>query len=81
MEPLLRDGYIIVVDRGQKERAKLKDNIIVAFCHQYGLVVSRLRHVGHVDMLVPDNRDHEPVSLSHEWRIVGKVLWWVGMPG
>jgi DNA-binding XRE family transcriptional regulator len=81
MEPLLHDGYVIVVDRAQKERAKLKDKVIVAFCHQYGLVVSRLRHVGHVDMLVPDNRDHEPVSLSHEWRIVGKVLWWVGLPG
>src|SRR5581483_2217120 len=80
MEPLLHDGYIIVVDRGQKDRAKLKDKVIVAFCHEYGLVVSRLRRVGKVEMLVPDNREHEPVSLTHSWRIVGKVLWWVGMP-
>jgi DNA-binding XRE family transcriptional regulator len=80
MEPLLHDGYIIVVDRGQKDRSKLKDRVIVAFCQQYGLVVSRLRRVGKVEMLVPDNREHEPVSLSHDWRIVGKVLWWVGMP-
>jgi SOS-response transcriptional repressor LexA len=81
MEPLLHDGYIIVVDRGQTDRAKLKGQVIVAFCQRYGLVVSRLRRVGGADMLIPENREHEPVSLNHDWRIVGKVLWWIGMPG
>jgi DNA-binding XRE family transcriptional regulator len=80
MEPLLHDGYIIVVDRRQKDRSKLKDKVIVAFCQKYGLVVSRLRRVDKVEMLVPHNRKHDPVSFTHDWRIVGKVLWWVGMP-
>jgi transcriptional regulator with XRE-family HTH domain len=80
MEPLLYDGYIIVVDRAQKDRGELKNKVVIAFHDQYGLVVSRVQRVGNVDMLVPDNRVHEPVSLTHDWRIVGKVLWWIGMP-
>jgi hypothetical protein len=41
MEPLLHDDYIIVVDRAHRDRDKLKDKVIVAFCQRYGLMVSR----------------------------------------
>lgn len=78
MEPLLHDGYIIAVDRKQKDCGKLKNKVIVVFNREYGLVVSRLRRVGKMEMLVPDNRQHQPVPLTHDWKIIGKVLWWIG---
>ena len=78
MQPLLHDGYVIVVDRKQRDRAELKDKVIVVFNREYGLVVSRLRRLGKMDMLVPENSQHQPVPLTHDWKIIGKVLWWMG---
>jgi len=31
-------------------------------------------------MLVPDNRSHEPIHFNGGWRVIGKVLWWLGLP-
>jgi len=78
MEPTLFDGYIIVVDQKQTEKSKLHRKMIVAHHDKFGLVVSRFWRLKNSETLVSDNRSHDPVPLSPSWRIVGKVLWFIG---
>jgi phage repressor protein C with HTH and peptisase S24 domain len=78
MEPTLFDGYIIVVDQAQTDKKKLKSKMIVAHHNKFGLIVSRFFQRGRTDTLVSDNRAHDPVLWSPAWRIVGKVLWYIG---
>lgn len=78
MEPLLYNGYVIVVDQKQNERKKMHGKVIVAHHDKFGLVVSRFWQVKGSDLLVSDNRSHDPISWTPAWRIVGKVLWWIG---
>jgi DNA-binding transcriptional regulator YiaG len=80
MEPLLHAGYILVVDRKQNDTDKLEDQIVVAHHRHYGLVVSRFLKIEGRGMLAPDNRIHRPVAFNAGWRMVGKVLWWMGVP-
>ena len=79
MEPVLHDGYIIVVDAYEKDRKKLRGEIVVAFSSQCGLFVSRLMWNKPSYVLVPDNKKHGRIPLSVDCRIVGKVLWWIGL--
>jgi SOS-response transcriptional repressor LexA len=78
MEPVLFDGYIIVVDQKQIDKKKLNKKIVVAHHDKYGLVVSRFWQAKDYQALVSDNRSHDPVPLTPAWRIVGKVLWSIG---
>ena len=81
MTPLLQSGYVIVVDISQTSPAELHGDIVVASLKGDGLVVSRLLRFDHEEVLVPDNREYEAIILSKgKWRIIGKVLWWVGQP-
>jgi len=82
MVPLLRSGYIIVVDTSQVNASEIESGDIVVVSHESkGLVVSRLMHYDSMEVLVPDNREYESILLSSSgWRIVGKVLWWIGQP-
>ena len=82
MVPLLRSGYIIVVDTSQVNASEIESGDIVVVSHESkGLVVSRLMHYDSMEVLVPDNREYESIILSSSgWRIVGKVLWWIGQP-
>jgi transcriptional regulator with XRE-family HTH domain len=78
MEPVLVDGYIIVVDERQTEKKKLHGKMIVAHHEKFGLIVSRLWRLKKSDVLISENRSHDPVVFTPAWRIVGKVLWWIG---
>jgi SOS-response transcriptional repressor LexA len=81
MMPLIHDGYIIVVDTKQTNRLKLYGQIVVAAHKEHGLVVSRLQCFDHTEVLVPENREYESTALSASaWRIVAKILWWIGRP-
>ena len=80
MEPLLHDGYIIVVDRKQNQIKTLEGSVVVAHNPHFGLVVSRFFRFGPSRMLVPDNRAHDAIPLGKGWRMIGKVLWWLGSP-
>jgi SOS-response transcriptional repressor LexA len=79
MMPLIHDGYIIVIDTSQTNRLKLYGQIVVAAHKEQGLVVSRLQRFDHTEVLVPENREYDstPVSAGG-WRIVAKILWWIG---
>ncbi len=81
MMPLIHSGYILVVDTSQTNRSKLQGQIVIATRKEEGLIVSRLQRFDETDVLVPENREYDstPISTSG-WRIVAKVLWWIGHP-
>jgi SOS-response transcriptional repressor LexA len=79
MMPLLHDAYVIVVDTSQTNPRKLYGHIVVAGHKENGLVVSRLQRFDHTEVLVPENREYQSIAISTpDWRIVAKVLWWIG---
>ena len=80
MAPLIHDGYIVAVDAFLKDRAKLADCIVIAWNKDVGLTISRLKAFDGVDVLVPENREYQSVTMGKDqtWRILGKVLWWIG---
>jgi len=82
MVPLLQNGYVIVVDTSQVNASEIESGDIVVVSHESnGLVVARLMHYDSVEVLVPENREYESIILSSSaWRVVGKVLWWIGQP-
>ncbi|HZR57653.1 MAG TPA: XRE family transcriptional regulator [Terriglobales bacterium] len=79
MMPLIHDGYIIAADTSQTNRSKLYGNIVVAAHNEQGLIISRLQRFDHTEVLVPENREYDSTPISATgWRIVAKVLWWIG---
>jgi len=80
MAPLIFDGYILAVDTTQNDPGKLDDKIVIAWHRDVGLTVSRLRHYDHTEVLQPENREYTSITLGrkHRWKIVGRVLWWIG---
>ena len=79
MMPLIHDGYIVVIDTSQTDRQKLYGHIVIAAHKDQGLIVSRLQRFDHTEVLVPENREYESTAVStNGWRIVAKILWWIG---
>ena len=80
MNPLIYDGYILVVDTSQTDHAELDGKIVIAWHKDKGLTVSRLRAYDHTEVLRAENSDYGSVvmNLKHKWKILGKVLWWIG---
>ena len=80
MSPLILDGYIIAIDTLDVRRETLVGQIVVAWNTEKGLLVSRLIRFDHTDAVVSDHREYESISLAPEsaWRILGRVLWWIG---
>ena len=80
MNPLIYDGYLLVVDTSQTDRSKLNGKIVIAWNKEKGLTVSRLQSYDHIEVLRSDNREYESVVLNvrNKWKILGKVLWWIG---
>ena len=80
MAPLIHDGYILVVDFAQHDVIELSGKIVIAWHSDMGLTVSRLRRYDHTLVLQSENPSHESITLSakQKWKIVAKVLWWIG---
>ncbi len=80
MSPLIHDGYILAVDSAQTEIAKLNGKIVIAWHRDKGLTVSRLNQFDHTVVLQSENANYESITLSskQKWKIVAKVLWWIG---
>jgi len=79
MMPIIHDGYIIVVDTSQTNRQELYGQLVVAAHKERGLVVSRLQRFDGIEVLVPENREFDSIAISSPgWRVVAKVLWWIG---
>jgi len=81
MMPLIHDGYIVVIDTSQTSHPQLYGQIVIAAHKEHGLIVSRLQRFDHTEVLVPENREFESTAVStNGWRIVAKILWWIGRP-
>ncbi len=80
MMPLIHDGYILVVASSQTDPAKLNGKVVIAWHRDMGLTVSRLQRYDHTEVLQPESRECDSIVLDskHEWKIMGKVLWWIG---
>jgi SOS-response transcriptional repressor LexA len=80
MMPLLNNGYIVAVDTSQTDRRTLTGQVVIAENEGQGLIVSRFQRFGSTEVLIPENREYDPTALLPDWRVVGKVLWWIGYP-
>lgn len=80
MTPLISDDSIIVVDSSQNDHTLLDGKIVIAWHRDKGLTVSRFRRYDHTEILEPENHDYESIVLSskNRWKILARVLWWVG---
>ena len=79
MAPLIRNGNILAFDYSQIYADGLNGKIVLASHKRHGLTVARLRKFKGVEILEPENHDHEPIQISNDrnWKIVGKALWWI----
>ena len=80
MMPLIHDGYVIAVDASQRDHAELDGKIVVAWNKDRGLTVSRFRRYDHTEVLQSENPDYESITMgkANNWKILAKVLWWIG---
>jgi SOS-response transcriptional repressor LexA len=79
MSPTIEDGDVVVVDSAQNDPKQLDGKIVVAWHKGTGLTLSRFLMMEGVQLLESENRDYSPISLARDrnWRIVGRVLWWI----
>jgi DNA-binding XRE family transcriptional regulator len=79
MTPLINDGDIVVVDGTVPEPTDLDGKIVVAWHRKSGLALARFVVADGVHLLESENRSYAPVRVEKDrnWRIVGKVLWWI----
>jgi phage repressor protein C with HTH and peptisase S24 domain len=78
MAPVLSDGSIVAVDLSQFDSSRLSNSVVLAWHKDYGLIVRRLRKVGTADVLLADSdRPENSVTLDRNWRILGRVVWWM----
>ncbi len=83
MAPVLCDGYIIVVDTSETDRAHLMEKMVIAWHPEKGINVSWLKAVAGNEALVSQSQEYSPVVLSSDsaWRLLGRVIWWIGRDG
>jgi transcriptional regulator with XRE-family HTH domain len=83
MSPMLEEGYIVAVDAFNKETRSLIDQMIAVIKSDGNVSIRWLRKSGKMEMLVAEKSGslHQPVVISAEpdWKIVGRIVWWVGM--
>jgi SOS-response transcriptional repressor LexA len=79
MSPLINDDDIVAVDRAETDPGNLSGKIVVSWQRDNGLILSRFLLVNGVQLLESENSEYEPVKLgkNRNWRIIGKVLWWI----
>jgi SOS-response transcriptional repressor LexA len=79
MSPMIRNGDIVTVDYSQVDPSQLSGKIVVASHRDKGLSISRLVVANEIHMLQSENPEYEPIVVNGDrnWRIIGKVLWWI----
>lgn len=82
MAPAITDGSIVAVDVSQFLAAKLSNAVVLAWHKDHGLIVRRLKKSGAGDVLVSDAdpTGGNALAFDHNWRILGRVAWWLSRP-
>jgi transcriptional regulator with XRE-family HTH domain len=82
MAPLIGDGSVVAVDLAQFAPTKLDNSIVLAWHKDFGLLVRRIKKFGAAEVLVTES-DHggtSTLSLDRNWRILGRIVWWISRP-
>lgn len=82
MAPLISDGSVAAVDLSQFDTTKLNNSMVLAWHKDFGLIIRRLKKFGAAEVLVAE-ADHAGASiltLDRNWRILGRVIWWMSRP-
>ncbi len=79
MSPVIHDADVVAVDRSVTDPNELSGKIVVTWHRESGLILSRFLLVNGTQLLESENREYEAVKLgkNRNWRIIGKVLWWI----
>ncbi|PYX70694.1 MAG: hypothetical protein DMG78_18030 [Acidobacteria bacterium] len=79
-EPTIPDGYIVAVDSSQHYHTALDGKIVIAWHKNRGLTLSRFKSYDHTEVVEPENHACESIRITanDRWKIVAKVLWWIG---
>jgi phage repressor protein C with HTH and peptisase S24 domain len=82
MAPQISDGSVVAVDLSHFDPAKLNNFIVLAWHKDFGLLVRRLKRFGAAEVLVADadRSGTSSLTLDRNWRILGRVVWWISRP-
>jgi len=81
MYPVLPGGSIVGVDLSQFDRTRLYGQIVLLWHKDHGLKIHRLQKAGETEVLLSDAQGQIPVfALDRNWRLLGKVIWWLTRP-
>ncbi len=82
MAPSIVDGSIVAVDVTQFNPSNLSNAPVLAWHKDFGLMVRRLKRSGASDALVSDAdpTGANALALDHNWRILGRIVWWLSRP-
>ena len=82
MAPLISDGSIVAVDLSQFDVTTLGNQIVLAWHKDHGLLIRRLKKIGNSDMLIgdADRNGANGLTLDRNWRVLGRVIWWLSRP-
>ena len=83
MSPILDDGDIVAIDATVQERPKLYSKMVAARDPEGGVTIKWLRKSGKDELLVPQHTSlrHQPIVITGEpeWKIIGRVIWRLGL--
>jgi SOS-response transcriptional repressor LexA len=79
MAPLILDGSIVAVDLSHFERSELYNHVVLAWQKDSGLIIRRMKKFGAAEVLVADSdrSGSTSITLDRNWRILGRVVWWI----
>jgi len=81
MAPIVGEGFVVAVDTTITQPSELQNALVAVLNPSNLLIVRCLAQYGDTDMLIAENRRRQPIPYnSRDWRIVGKVIWWIGRP-
>jgi hypothetical protein len=82
MSPLIPDGSVVAIDLSHFEHAELYNHIVLAWQKDFGLIVRRMKKFGAAEVLVADSdrSGSTTITLDRNWRILGRVVWWISRP-
>ena len=83
MSPILENGYIVAIDTAETDHRRLYNHMVAARDPEGGVTIKWFRNHGGEEMLIPQHTStrYPPVLIGRDqWKIIGKVLWWIGMP-
>jgi SOS-response transcriptional repressor LexA len=82
MAPIVGEGFVVAIDTSITQPSQLQNALVAVLNPSNLLIVRCLARYGETEMLIAENRRREPIPYNNrDWRIVGKVIWWIGRPG